>query len=378
MLPPPAPTVWTSTIGSASARPPTSRKTPAVSCEVDTCEPGWSSSTRAATRCSCSGWRKPHSRQTATDSASSRPSLSRSPCSSSGRSTPSGPLRSGTGTRRSGGTSGGGWPAHRRYSSARACRPSSSKSVKPSVASSVVRATLLSSSAFVPTVMPCTKRSTSSASALAAASASRTASTTPSDWSAGGVGALPVTSRSPVSRTASVKVPPTSTPRITPGTLPGNDEGGPRAAFEECSLHRRLEWTGGSRELSLFLYLRRDDPEVLLEMLVRRAVLAAGQRYALAGGPLAGAGVAAQWAAVEGHAGLGLAVDVVRGQLDMAFDNPEDADLLRHREVPPHVVEESLHRLGEVVTVECQALHGRLASAKETLPGHAHVLARAR
>ena len=47
--------------------------------------------------------------------------------------------------------------------SARACRPSSSRSVKPSVASSAVRATRPSSSAFVPTVMPCTKRSTSEA-----------------------------------------------------------------------------------------------------------------------------------------------------------------------------------------------------------------------
>ena len=69
------------------------------------------------------------------------------------------------GIRRSGGTSGGGWPAQRRYSSGRAWRPSSSRSVKPSVASSAVRATLPSSSAFVPTVMPCTKRSTSSAPA---------------------------------------------------------------------------------------------------------------------------------------------------------------------------------------------------------------------
>ena len=37
----------------------------------------------------------------------------------------------------------------------------------------------------------------------------------PSDWSSGVVGDLPVTTRSPPTRTASVKVPPTSTPRIT-------------------------------------------------------------------------------------------------------------------------------------------------------------------
>jgi hypothetical protein len=68
--------------------------------------------------------------------------------------TPSGPVRSGTATLSSAGTSGGGCPAHSRYSSARAWRPSSSRSVKPSVAKSAVRATRPSSSAFVPTVMP--------------------------------------------------------------------------------------------------------------------------------------------------------------------------------------------------------------------------------
>jgi hypothetical protein len=78
-----------------------------------------------------------------------------------------------------------------------------------------VRATLPSSSAFVPTVMPWTKRSTPSAPAAARSSAASTAAITPSDWSLGVLGALAVTSRSPSSRAASVNVPPTSTPSST-------------------------------------------------------------------------------------------------------------------------------------------------------------------
>src|SRR5688572_19927736 len=197
-----------------------SRNTPAVSCEVDTCTSApRPSSTSSATRCSCPGCLNPHRRQTAAASQSTPRKAALSVSSSSGRSTPSGPVRSGTATRNEAGTSGGGCPAHSRYSSGRACRPSSSRSVKPSVASSAVCATRPSSSAFVPTVMPCTKRSTSPASAPAADNASDTASITPSDWSAGVLGDFATTSRSPVSRAASVKVPPTSTPRITPGNL---------------------------------------------------------------------------------------------------------------------------------------------------------------
>ena len=66
----------------------------------------------------------------------------------------------------------------------------------------------------MPTVMPWTKRDTSPLEAPNDSSASDTAFMTPSDWSEGVVGDLPVTSRSRPSSTASVKVPPTSTPRI--------------------------------------------------------------------------------------------------------------------------------------------------------------------
>ena len=65
----------------------------------------------------------------------------------------------------------------------------------------------------VATVMPCAKAVSSPASRPAAASAARTAAMTPSDWSAGVVGAFAVTIRPSTARTASVNVPPTSTPK---------------------------------------------------------------------------------------------------------------------------------------------------------------------
>ena len=85
-------------------------------------------------------------------------------------------------------------------------------SVNPSVAISAVRARALSS-ALVATVIPCENSSTCSADPLARASALRTAVITPSDWSRGVVGALAVISRPSTASTASVKVPPTSTPK---------------------------------------------------------------------------------------------------------------------------------------------------------------------
>jgi hypothetical protein len=53
--------------------------------------------------------------------------------------------------------------------------------------------------------------------APARSSAAVTAASTPSDWSSGVVGAFAVTSRSPTATTASVKVPPTSTPAARGG-----------------------------------------------------------------------------------------------------------------------------------------------------------------
>ena len=77
-----------------------------------------------------------------------------------------------------------------------------------------------------PTVMPCAKAVTSPGARPARASAASTAAITPSDWSSGVVGAFAVTSTPSPSRTASVNVPPTSTPSSTPPSLRGGTTGG--------------------------------------------------------------------------------------------------------------------------------------------------------
>ena len=118
--------------------------------------------------------------------------VSASPSASSGRSTPPGSQRSATGKRSSAGTSGAGRARHGRYSSGRVWRAISSTSVKPSVASSAVRAPRSSSSALVATVMPWPKLATSGGSTPARSSTSSTAAITPCDWSAGVVGTFAV------------------------------------------------------------------------------------------------------------------------------------------------------------------------------------------
>ena len=85
--------------------------------------------------------------------------------------------------------------------------------MKPSVATSAVRALLPSSSALVATVIPCENSLTSSAERAAFSSTASTAAITPSDWSSGVVGDFAVTTRPSNASTASVNVPPTSTPR---------------------------------------------------------------------------------------------------------------------------------------------------------------------
>jgi hypothetical protein len=85
------------------------------------------------------------------------------------------------------------------------------------VVSSATRAVRRSSSAFVATVVPCTRRSviSSTSRSVRCSSAARLASpsSTPSDWSAGVVAALASTvAPSAPMQTTSVKVPPTSTP----------------------------------------------------------------------------------------------------------------------------------------------------------------------
>ena len=65
----------------------------------------------------------------------------------------------------------------------------------------------------MPTVIPWAKTSTSAAPAPARSSTASTARITPSDSSRGVVGTLAVCTAPSSSRTASVKVPPTSTPK---------------------------------------------------------------------------------------------------------------------------------------------------------------------
>src|SRR3954449_550334 len=102
-------------------------------------------------------------------------------------------------------------------------------------------------------------------------------------------------------------------------------------------------------------------------MLVRRAVLAAGQRHTLARRPLARARVAAQRAAVERDP-LALAlVDEVGGDAHVAVDHPVHPHLLRDRKEDAYVVEQRPRRTCEVVTVAGEALERALARLKEVL-----------
>src|SRR3954454_19095550 len=102
-------------------------------------------------------------------------------------------------------------------------------------------------------------------------------------------------------------------------------------------------------------------------MLVRRAVLAARQRHALAGGALAGARMAAQRAAVERDPLALAVVHELGGDPHVAFDHAVDAHLLRHREEDAYVVEERARRPGEVVAVARETLERALARLEEML-----------
>ena len=158
----------------------------------------------SATARSCVGSRKAKRRQTATASASSsrqrveverlelavraHPPAHAERSARAGRAARDAPRRAGRGARASGGAGAAG---------ARSPRSSTN----------AVRAPLRSSSAFVATVVPCVKRSTPAAPTACAAA------TTDSSWRAA-VGTFAVRSSPSSRRTASVNVPPTSTPRM--------------------------------------------------------------------------------------------------------------------------------------------------------------------
>ncbi len=112
----------------------------------------------------------------------------------------------------------------------RLVRPISIRSRKPAVVSSATRAPRRSSTALVPTVVPCTRRRTSALAMPSAASPARTASA--SWW--GRDGTLVTTTRPVSASTAvrSVKVPPTSMPTMYMAQSPAWSSTTPRRAHE--------------------------------------------------------------------------------------------------------------------------------------------------
>src|SRR3954447_16680994 len=196
-------------------------------------------------------------------------------------------------------------------------------SVNPSVATRAVRAAFPSRSALVATVIPCAKSVTSSACSPARANADSTAAMTPADWSPGVVGAFAVTTRSPTTSTASVKVPPTSTPRRARGPLLGGDE------------------------LALF---------GLCQVLMRRAVSVVRQRVALTRGAATSGRAALERIAVGVVAVARLAGQPFVGVGEVGGDDAPHLGLRAHREMHPDVVEERPRRPREVVAVGHQTL----------------------
>src|SRR5215510_10629660 len=95
----------------------------------------------------------------------------------------------------------------------------------------------------------------------------------------------------------------------------------------------------------------RGDRDGLLEMLVRRAVVATGKRRPLARLALPGGRVAPCDASVE-QPGLDLLLDERRRRADALTHRPGDARLCRDGEVAPNVREERAVRASEVVRVE--------------------------
>src|SRR4051794_23068631 len=104
-------------------------------------------------------------------------------------------------------------------------------------------------------------------------------------------------------------------------------------------------------------------------MLVRRAVLRARQRYALAGRPLACRGVAAQRRPVERDPLAFALVHVLRGDRHVLRDRRVDAQLRLDREVDAHVVEERACGSCEVVAVAREGVEGGPPRLQEEVGG---------
>ena len=235
--------------------------------------------------------------------------------------------------------------------------------MNPRVATSAVRAPLSVSSALVPTVIPWAKPSTCAgvgAGALErgvdrrqhARATGRRASSAPS----------PCAATRPSKTTASVKVPPTSTPRSTLRTLSGNARGpgspsrglipiwrpppgghpprrsGPRRRPPGPRARSRAPRAGSPD--------RRSSP---------RDACATGSSR----GPAAArAGRACPCGCARGTRGrprrarrLGHPLQELERELDVAVDHHPDPQLVADREVHAHLVEQRARRAGEVAAV---------------------------
>src|SRR5262245_9579579 len=103
------------------------------------------------------------------------------------------------------------------------------------------------------------------------------------------------------------------------------------------------------------------------EVLMRGAVVALGERRALARLALPRRRVAAGNAAFE-RAVLDLLLDELDRSPDAVRDRPGDLRLHGDREVAPDVLEERLVRLGEVMRVGSESLHRALAGSEHLAP----------
>src|SRR4051794_34924146 len=130
----------------------------------------------------------------------------------------------------------------------------------------------------------------------------------------------------------------------------------------EEQLHRKAggphATTGPARRASggyeLVLFCR------LFQMLVRRAVLAPGQRLSLTGLALAGRRAALARRSIEPDVGGHSREELLR-ERDVALDHHVHVHLLRDRKVLAHLREKRPRRLREVATVIGEPPHGGLA-----------------
>src|SRR5450631_1504539 len=205
--------------------------------------------------------------------------------------------------------------------------------------------------------MPCAKWVTSLARAPALCSTRRTASSTPTDSSLGVEGTFALwTASLPSTSTASVKVPPTSTPRSM------------RSAYDRYAARKLQLQPGAIRAPGEQVRLGRQCAVLgLCEVLVGRAVAVARKRRALACRPLARRCAALRGCPADRRVDLvGVFGEELLCEPDVAGHDPVDVSLDRHREIVPDVAEQGPRRASEVVPVRRQAADYSLAGAQHS------------